>query len=315
MANYYLADSLVIGGLKNYALVPTSDNAATAAMLLDILNREARTFLTSFLLDRNEGYLLETASIALVAGTTRYRIPSAAAGAALHSVQAVDASGANPVELFATTPDNENDTKRFRGRGTFYVEGNYLVLLDDPGSGAGSLKLRYPRRINRVVASTECAEITSFNLGAKTATWTVAPSSAPSGARYDIVRGTPHFDVMLSADIGTVAGSTMTFASALPTDLAASATANADAGDWIAKAGTTPILNFPVEIQDLLVAQTVYVYLLARGDPKTQAAREFVEAKKREITPMIQPRVSADDAPLINFYRAGWRAGVRWRPR
>lgn len=316
MANPWLADSLLFAGMRTYGLIPSSDNSATTTQLLDILNRELRSYVVPFATGINEDYFVESALVALVAGTTSYRLPSKAVASAIKSIEKVDASGANPVPLFSCQSDEVYDIGRFRAVGDYYIEGNRIILTSDPGAGAGYIKVRYARRLNRIVASATCAEVTSFNAGAKTVTYTVAPSPAfTSGAKFDLIRGSAHFDVLTPVeDVATLSGSTLTFTTALPSELAATGTTNTE-GDWVAPAGQTPIANVPLELQDLLVVRCVEVYLRARSDPRVTELRNARLEVEAAVRTLIKPRVSADDRPLLNFNKAGWRTrwgGRRW---
>jgi hypothetical protein len=99
----------------------------------------------------------------------------------------------------------------------------------------------------------------------------------------------------------------MTFTADLPDELAV--------GDYVALAGETPIVNAPVEAQDLLLARATYVYLLARGDAKAMAAREYLADVEARALPLIKPRTEGNEEVILNFHGVGWNRAFRGRKR
>ncbi len=134
------------------------------------------------------------------------------------------------------------------------------------------------------------------------------PESFVSGLEYDFIRGTPHFNVLAANHEATVASNVLTFTDDLPDDLAV--------GDFVALAGQTPIVNVPLEFQDVLVIKAVYSYLSGSGDTvKTPMAGERWKQAEKDVLALCMPRVSDTPQLVINYYGPGWGRGIRRRWR
>jgi hypothetical protein len=294
VASAWLA-SVLIDAIRDDGMLPTSEEASTDR-LLGHLNRESRLWLTKLMLSAREDYLVESVTTPIVAGQSSYRIPSRAVGAKLKSVSYVGTDSLErPLNMI---PEDQTYRNNVNGAGgEAYVEANSIVLTNAPAAG-GSLKIKYYRRQNRVVAADETVEISALDMGLKTVTFTDPVPDDFGSVDYDFIQGTPHFEVLASDQDATLAGSVLTFASALPDDLAV--------GDYVALAGETPIVNVPAEMQDVLVLRAVYTYLLSIGDPKAGAVKDLLAEARADALSLITPRKESADEVLINYNAPGW---------
>jgi hypothetical protein len=154
-----------------------------------------------------------------------------------------------------------------------------------------------------VVPASEAAEVADVDTGSGEVTLTEAPEGFGDVA-YDFVQANPHFDVLASGLSATLAGDVLSFdAEELPEDLAV--------GDYVALEGQSPIVNVPVELQDVLVFRALYVYLLSQGDPKAQAVKSMVDEAKDDALALISPRKDGSEEALINYYAPGWNRARR----
>lgn len=306
MASAYLA-SVLITAVRDMGMLSSQDQTATTARLLGFLNREQRVWLTKVMMSVREAYRMSTATIAVVSGTTSYRIPSRAVGAKVHLIEIDDGSGGfRTLNPLASEKVREN--AYMGGAGDYYFLDNSIVLASTPTANS-TLRVTYPRRLNTVVDAAEAAEVASFSANAKTITLatTPPPDFAPGATSYDIVQGSPHFDTLAASESATCAGSVLTFTNALPADLAV--------GDYVALAGETPICQAPVELQDVLVWRTVFVYLRAMGDPKAEALKEDLKEMLDSALAILSPRAEGSPKVLINFNAPGWNRFWRNRVR
>jgi hypothetical protein len=287
--------------------VPESDEDTNTAMLVDFLNREQRTYLTSFLVGVHENFLAATYDIALVSGQREYRIPSASIAAGLKLVEKLDSQGLNPIPLFPVAQEDVFEAARRRGPGDYWLKGNTIVFVETPDATSGTVRLTYFKRLNTVVESADAGQVTAINTGTNAVTVATVPADWVSGATdYDFVQGTPHFEV-LDTGSATLSGSVLTFSASLPDDLAV--------GDFVALEGKTPIVNAPLELHDLLVARATYVYLLARGDPKAAAALAYLDDLEERVKTLISPRQQSQSNVILNMHGVGWNRHWRGRRR
>lgn len=310
MANQYLSTAL-IQAAKDNALIPVSDQTFTMARLLGIANREVRTYITKLLLSCRESYLETFQDVALVAGQDHYLIPTTAVAAALKQVATLNSSG-TPVPLNKIPSERRFDYVNSGGIDAYCLEGNSIVIVPAPAapiSSPGSIRFYFFRRLNRIVADTDCALVTGIAGAAITVALptTIAGVLGAGGFTgtnvFDFISGTPHFDVTAAGLTATLAGSILTFTTAPPAALAV--------GDYIALTGTTPIANVPVEVQDLLAQRAVTKALEAQGDPKWQAAKTILDEMRVDILSLLAPRVQGASTLLINYNAPGWGRGLR----
>lgn len=306
MANEFLADNL-IEAARVEGLLPQSDEESTSERLRAIFNREQRLYLMTLLLKAREEYQTDSATITLVAGTTRYALPSRAAGAAISRV--LDAAG-NPL---TNTKQSTLHTLGGVGYGyaSYYLDGNYLVLLSAPAS-ASTLTVKYPRRFNKLVEQDSAGQISDISGNVITVVLpsdesSNAPDTFVDGTAYDFIRGTPHFDILGKDETADITGNVLTFDEDVPDEIAV--------GDFVALAGQTPVCNAPLELQDVLVLKVCHSYLSSGGDAQRTAMVEkrLAQAEADALT-LISPRVKEENAKLINYSGPGWNRGsLRWR--
>lgn len=304
MANEYLAESFLISAMQDTGVIPSAESGLTAR-LFGFMNREQRVYLTRLLLSVRESYRVATVDVTLVAGTTSYPIPSRAVGAKLKLVELLDAQGSPTRPLNPIDSSQVYESGLRGGPGDFKLQDNSIVFLASPTGG--TMRLHYFRRLSRLVSADSAMEITSFSAGAKTVTGTIgtgpALSNFTSTAHYDLIRGAPHFDV-LGADLSaTISGSTLTFATALPSDLAV--------GDFVALAGQSPICNAPLELHDVLAQRALVSYLESQGDPKAQVAGKTLDRMREDALAILSPRVEDTPTKLINYNGPGWLRSSR----
>jgi hypothetical protein len=293
----YLASALV-EAVRQEGLLPEADSNASTARLLAVMNREQRLYLTRLLLSAREEYQTDFVDVPLSPGVLRYAIPGRAVAATVKQVDVVGADGAL-TPLLPVSRGRRYDTEAYSGPGDYHFERSHLVFLRAPS--ASTARISFHRRLNRIVAAEEAGQVASLDANAGTVT--LAGSSAPtgftaSGASYDFIQGSPHFDVLGVDASATRSGQVLAFSGGLPSELAV--------GDWVALAGQTPICNAPLELHDVLVYLAVTVHLQARGDPKWQAAAQLLEQARENALSLIQPRATDSNTPLVNYNAPGW---------
>lgn len=306
----YLADEL-IDAVREEGLLPASDEESTTPKIRRILNREQRLYLAAFVRRAREGYFEDADTLTVVAGTTRYRLPTRATAAAVTLVEEVTSSTTRV--LVPLTRKGAASEAASLGVGDFYFDGNYLVLVATPTSSA-SLRITYQRRLNKVVAAEEACVVLGKNTILKTVTLALAsddsnttlPDTFVNGVVCDFIRGTPHFDVLAKDNAATVASNVLTFEDELPTEL--------EVGDFVALAGETPVANMALELQDVLVLKAVHSYLSGGKDANAASlVKERLTQAEADALTLLTPRAK-DTPPMVqNFYAPGYNRFRRWR--
>lgn len=307
----YLADEL-IDSVREEGLLPDADEESTTPKIRRILNREQRLYLMTLLLKAREEYQCDSITVAVVSGTARYALPSRAVAASIRRVERVAAS---PIPLYPVSQDRLQSLGGSAfGTGDYYLDGNYLVLIETPSS-TDTLRVVFARRFNKVVAGEEACVVTDFDADAKTVTLALAsdddvtapPDAFTATGSYDFIRGTPHFDLLAEDSAATALASNVLTFSSLPGELAV--------GDFVALAGQSPVANMPLEVQDVLVLKAVHSYLSGGKDGNAaNLVKERLAQAEADLLSLISPRVADSPKFFINFSAPGWNR-LRWRWR
>lgn len=292
MADYTATE--LVAKVRRYAFLPTYDEGATT-YLLALLNDAQLDFLQPLLESTREEFRTAVASQTVTAGRTSYLIPARAIAAGVMMLEAVDSNG-NVWLMNELRPQDWPPVGVIQyPNGPFYLEQNSIKFYAQPPTG--TLRIRFPRRLSELVvtaASTSYRTISTID----TATKTVTLSGAISGGSFDLVQANPQFDTLAVEATATGGGtSTLVFTDTLPTGLAVS--------DYVCVPGVAPVCLAPLECHALLCQYVAWVTLQAKGDAKAPSLLAVVEATKRRVLEVLQPRPSKS-RPVINYAAPGF---------
>lgn len=243
------------------------------------------------ILSVREEWYVATFNHTITANQSNYAFPPRASGRILRDVQILSGTDLTPLE-----PMDSEDVFT-TGTGSpqaFYLENDDVVLYPTPGTTAGTLRLRYFRRPNRLTAVSSCSQISNINTGTGVVTLTAAPPSTWGvGTSIDFIKNTSPFSTLgMDYAITNVSGSDVTFAS-LPTPLSTN--------DWLAPAEYTPIPQIPQEFFPVLAQMTVVKALEAYGDREgAMAAFKDLQIIEKNAVAMISPRVHSERKKVIS---------------
>lgn len=298
-----LTSNELIDSLKRRGMIPENQETFDTDDFLDILNEEMDMYILPYLLSVHEEYLVNSEDQALTTGTIRYAIPYRAIGNKLRGLFFVD--------------DNENETKytrvsiedkddyyvngaAFYGHNSaFFVENNNIVLIEDPSTSSGSLRMYFYLRPSRLVKDSEAGLIT----GVDTTTGVISMSNYPTTFAtlplMDFVgKKTPNkikgYDIQPSSvDSNT---KTVTFdTDDLPSDLVV--------GDYLNLAEESIVPQIPTELHGLLAQKASLTCIEAIGDLESA---KLVEAKldkiQKNIYNLIDNRVESSPQKVRNRF-------------
>jgi hypothetical protein len=307
----------LIATVRNRAVVgDTNAEGVRDADILRALNEELHTRLFPALVKIREEYNIATVRIPLVAGTSRYRVPTRAAGQRIRDV------------LYCPSSDSRRLLTRVaresRGRyGTssdepsgWYLEWNHIVLVPEIGSTAtGSLEVSFPVRPSEIVLVAETGVIQTVDTTTGVVNLLAArPAGFVAGA-YDIHSPSSGaelrvFDV--TAALGPAADE-LTFTAA---DINGSAYGKyvPQVGDYVCLAGECAIPPLPRELHPLLGLAGARSVLLANGDHQTAGEIEKeLQARLDDATmALLDDRVEGEPeviSPTYSFLGRGRARG------
>lgn len=280
-------------------MVPTATETFSTSDFLALATEELQTYVMALLMSCDEEYGVQDYDVSIVSGTAAYTVPPRASGERLRNVLILVNDEYLPLPRL--------EPERVHMQGTtgsveaFYVEDNEIVLVPTPGA-SGTLRLKYYRQPSKLVATSDCAVVSSIN-GARTVVTTTGtiPATFTSGVSLDAVDNNPGFRCLTidAATTGTVSGTTITFSSALPSSVTA--------GDYICLAGESPIPQVPVVLHPLLAQRTALRATEAMGLlSKVPAMESTCERMRKEAITLLTPKVKGAARYLINYNGPGF---------
>lgn len=297
--------------VRDRTRVPSTRSGYGDADTLRVAYDELVSQVVPLLVAQQQEHLVSSGRITLVEGQRDYRMPTRASGSRARLVELEDVSG-DTQRLTRYNPEDLSGVRVSTTQGLpvgFTVEGNLLRVYPKPSGVSGyGLRVRFYDRPGRLVLPPEAGTpgAAKVTLVAGLVLTISGESSLPSGAQLvDVVRATPGFETLSADASATRAGTSLTLSDA-------TLAAQVSVGDYVCLPGTAPVPQVPPEFHALLVLQTAYAQLQAKGD--SEAARPLLEemATRREplVKALARPRSDGNPQKQLNGTRRwGYR---RW---
>lgn len=284
----------LITSLKIHGSFPTSNDLFSNSDFLVLFNHAMQTEIVPIMLMLSEDYFLLTKNFTVSAGSS-YRLPSRAIGSKLRDLQVEDGGG-NLIPLKRLF--EEDRPANLTG---YYIVRNSVELGNQFVSG--TLKMKYYARPNKLVVTTDCAQIVSISTGLNQIEVSSVPSTMTTGTLCDLVQNKNPYDLLdYDTAIVGISGTTITLNS-LPTDLVV--------GDWLCLAEQSPVPMVPEEMHPVLVQAALVAALSSKKDKAFLEEAKILERNKQDSIRMLDPRVENDSVSfrsgrLLNFFANRW---------
>jgi hypothetical protein len=282
----------LLESVKRGITIPFNQTRFTDDDLLAFADEELETTIMPIILGMREEYAVYEEDVALVAGVSKYQIPSRAAGRILRDLE-LQIDSQTSVSLAYIAPDDRNYYTNSSNYGSnptgFYFENDKVVLIPSPISSPNqSLKMRFLMRHSQITKVSNARAITNINTTTNELTLASPFANTVQAATLvDLIKSTSQpvirdYDLALT----NVSGNIVTLPS-LPSDLAV--------GDYVAIAGQTPVLCLPEETHQVL-AQAVAVRVMeAQGDAQAmQIAQANLDRKVKAMQLIMMPRIEGE---------------------
>lgn len=300
MAIDYTTTAL-LASVKRRGQLPTSDDSLSDADVLALASDELHNYIVPLLMSVREEFFAADADTEAVSGTAAYAIPERAIGMKLRYVR-FSTDGSTYPDLVRIEPEDVDQYSSSSGApAAYYLRGNDVVLV--PAPSAGTLRLGYFRRPNRLVLPAACAKLDRAHTDATQIMTYDAPATFVTGVELDFISGTPGFDSLLD-------GVVITDDAGFPTSFDIASGVTAATGDYACLAGESPIPQIPVELRPLLEQRTVVAACDALGlTQKKDAAEKSADRLETKALTMITPRDEGANRKVINRHAPGWTRG------
>lgn len=283
----------LITSVKKRGLIPTAQKTFQTADFLRFADEEMQLHLVPMLMKVRENYFLKKYDVDLVASQSAYSLPSRAVGVKLKNVYYIASDGRSyPLNMITVDQLLDLDVAENSSSPphSFYFLDNDIVLVPTPGSGvSGSLQMFYFERRNTLISPNDAGRITSITAASRIVEIATAPTSFTTSETYDFIKAKPGFqNLAVDQALTTVNSTTLTFTSSLPSGLAV--------GDYVSLAGTSPIIQIPVEAHPVLSQRVMLRCLRAIGDKKgADQAKEDLKEMEESLLDLLTVRV--EDQP------------------
>lgn len=252
-----LTSDKLVKSVRDRAMVPDDRATYTDEVILDIINEEMDVSLLSTLLTLNEEHLVTHVDIPYTRATNgRVKIPYRSIANKLRDVAYV--SGTEVYELSRVSLEEISDYENGQNNqnlGLFYIEGDEVVFFGP--LDAEFIRMYFYIRPNVIVPVENCGQI--FNVDYTTGIIELSniPADFTNLPEIDFIQArTPN--KILKFDIDPISATKSSrIIQFNPSDLPA----GLRKGDYVCKAGETPMPNVPTEMHPLL-AQYAAIYIL-----------------------------------------------------
>lgn len=290
--------------LKKRAMVPSSQDTYQDSDLLSVLDDTIIDYVVPLIMDNREEFFVEKADTS-IGSDSSFDIPVRAMGIVLRDILRVT-SGGDVYSIARLEPEDleyYNNASSYQ-KNVFYLENDKVYLLGSYND-SDSIRLKYYRRPNNLVAESACAKVSSVvgnvvSCESVPSTWTTADT-------FDVIKGSPHFrslgDEQSATDVDTTAD-TITFTSA-PSGI--------EAGDWICLTGTAPVAQIPYDAYSLLIEKASHTILTDLGDLEgAQVKERLVKQKEDSLVSLVSNRTKGENRKIINRQNMSWKRGWYW---
>lgn len=292
----------LIQDIRDRGSLPSADLRFTDAKLLAAASLELRDVIAPLMVESQTDRMVYVQDVSLVVGQAEYRLPPRALAGRWQSVGwrgTTDTSWQRLRHVSAHAYYLQSEVATGTPYG-FYVRDYHLHLQPTPNN-AGLIRIPYYQRPNTLVllANNDYAAVVE-SVDTATNTLTIsgtAPSFFADTLAYDVVRGTPGFECLVSSVRVTSSGSDFVLsgdASTIGSDSVLNI--GVQPGDYLCVAGYSPVAQCPVELRGLLATRAARRALKAVNEAQ-QAA--MLDADVAELTEaarsLLAPR--ADDEP------------------
>lgn len=296
---------------------PASNAPLTDAEILSFADAEIVGSLWPDVLAAQGDYYVSAHDYAITTDYSRYRLPARAYGP-IKDVLLVDDSDdedeGTSLPLINLEDLGHGTMKRPHGRYSSFIDGDYIGLTPVPNATSGTLRVRFYRHPSTLCLTTAAREIEAADLANGIFDATDGDDIFAAGDLLDIVSaGNAHQTMAGELEVVNVDATQIDF----DTDLTG---CGAQLGDWIADAGTTPVVQVPDSMIPLLVYRTALSCLSAAGDKAGFALclqygeAAGLEAKQRKL---LEPRSESEPRTVNTMHSTLWAGRMRgnrsWR--
>lgn len=303
------ADSL-LAGLKRRIIVPSNQAMLTTQDFLAFADDMISSRIVPLMVSVNQNFFVNKTTTPLVQGQNEYSIPYRAIARGLRELKIADPNN-NIRNLALVALEDAQLYQSSTLMMGFYFEGDKFHMVPNVINNSEpnlTLQLWWEIPPNKLIQASEASLVISVS--DDDVTVNSVPSTITAGVLIDFIQGQSG-NAIYSIDqtVTNVSDTTISFGSnVVPSSL--------QAGDWIANAGYSPVVNYvPNECYSLLESYLAVRVLKSLGDFEGAKviSEEDIPVEEKNCKMILEPRIDGEPTIIINRYSLV--RGNRWAQR
>lgn len=292
-----IADNL-LSGVKRRISMPASQVLLDDSDILSFSDNVIQSKIVPLYESTNQEFFVTSVDVSLVASTSDYSVPYRAVGRALRDLKLKDtATGTHIRSLPKIAIEDLDMYLNYSLPSGFYFKGDNIHIVPDIDSsytGSDKLEVWYRLAPSKLTLLENVATVVS--VASPVVTVNLSPSTFSSLTPLDFIKGKSGNSILsIDKTPVSVTSTEITFASAdIPSQL--------EAGDYIALAGYSPVVNMiSDEAYPYLESNVAKRCLKAIGDYEgSRELDEDISDEKKALLMLLEPRISGEPTIIIN---------------
>ena len=281
----------LLQSIKRGVSMPENQKRFTDQDLLEFADEEIESKILPVISAMRQEFLVYRETQALVANQASYPIPYRAMGRVVKDVVLVQGTTTRR-QLPLISPSEAYGYSATGTPAAFYLENDSVVLVPTPTSVTHSLELKYVMRPSRLIALTDCRQITGISANTLTFAST-PPSTFSTNNPVDLIQGRQGNTIVKFDVVVTNVGINSINVAAVPAGLAI--------GDYVALSEQSPIIPLPQETFPVIAIAVQNRLLEAQGDVEMlQLGEAKLKVKMEAMVSLLCPRIQDQSKVIVN---------------
>lgn len=289
----------LLRGIKRRITVPANQQLIDDPGMLELADDIMKDYMVPLIVSTRQNYFVVTDTQTVTESQAAYDIPYRYVGRTLRDIKySYDGTSTGIKDLTMVALEDEHLFAQEGQPGAFYFKGDQIVLVPAPIDDTQYIQFWGELAPSLLCETDDAAQITAVSAGVSTTTVTVSslPSTMTAGVDIDFVQGKSGCRILaFDKEISSIGTLTLVFDNDdVPDALAA--------GDWIAIAQQTPILQVPDECYPLYETKVCARVLFAVGDFEGSTKLDNDDAVKQEtsLKKLLEPRIQGAQTKIVN---------------
>lgn len=284
----------MIDAIKRRAILPTGQQMFSDDDLVDYIADELLSIMVPKTMSVREEYFVTRLDVSFVDGQMFYDMPTRAIGTKVRDIVLIDSNG-NEINIPRLSPEQIAGRRGVNGSGTFgfFFEGNKIGFTPIANVPTDQFRIKYFRRPSKPVLESDAARVISWNTVNNTITLSNQIPDLSIGDSVDIIQNLAPFNAISdSVLVSNISGNAIEVPSTFDFD-------SLVVDYWVATERHSPVIQLPIEAQDVLIQSAITNILISQDDPGVKAASELYQQKMMYYLDMLKDRAEGEAIKIV----------------